>query len=138
MSSLLDITFNSCPTRLKEVRHAVSRAAEQAGCPPPLVQKLVLVIEEAVTNVMRHGYDGKRDGEISLRITQAADRLHFRLRDYASPVDPASIRPRDLNECRPGGLGINFIDSVMDTWAFSKPKEGSGNVLKMTKTIGQA
>jgi sigma-B regulation protein RsbU (phosphoserine phosphatase) len=61
--------------------------------------------------------------------------LRFELRDYAEPVDASRIRPRDLAECRPGGLGINLIDSVMDEWRFSQPDEGRGNRLTMVKKL---
>ncbi|MEM1090999.1 MAG: ATP-binding protein [Pseudomonadota bacterium] len=135
MQTLLDLTFHSCPTRLKDVRRAVAEVAEGSGCSDSQVHKLKLVIDEAVSNIIRHGYGGQKDGEIRLRVTRQQDRLAFHLRDNAPPVDPACIKPRDLSECRPGGLGINFIDSVMDEWSFSCPTDGSGNVLEMTKTI---
>lgn len=135
METLLDLTFHSCPSRLKDVRQAVAEVAAGSGCSTALVHRLKLVIDEAVSNIIRHGYEGQKDGEIRLRVTRDRDRLSFSLRDNAPPVDPACIKPRDLSECRPGGLGINFIDSVMDNWSFSCPTDGSGNVLEMTKTI---
>jgi sigma-B regulation protein RsbU (phosphoserine phosphatase) len=61
--------------------------------------------------------------------------VHFELRDYAEPVDASRIRPRDLSECRPGGLGINLIDSVMDEWRFCAPEAGRGNRLIMVKKL---
>ena len=135
VSSILDLTFYSCPTRLADVRREVAQATEGVGCSGALVQKLQLVIDEAITNVIRHAYHGQNDGQIRLKIGQTDDTLSFHLRDNAPPVDPAGIKPRDLSECRPGGLGINFIDSVMDTWSFRCLRDGSGNVLEMTKTI---
>jgi len=53
----------------------------------------------------------------------------------ARPVDPNRIRPRDLSECRPGGLGVNLIDTVMDRWQFRHPEEGAGNLLTMIKRL---
>ena len=32
--------------------------------------------------------------------------------DFAEPVDPDTIRPRDITEVRPGGLGVHLIKSV--------------------------
>ena len=133
--ALVDITFHSAPSNLQEVRDRVRESCVRAGCAEELGRKLVLVIDEAVSNVMRHAYQGEKDREIRLRISQEDERLIFQLRDYADPVDVSCIRPRDLSECRPGGLGINFIDEVMDSWEFRCPSEGAGNVLMMTKTI---
>ena len=109
--ALVDITFHSAPSNLQEVRDRVRESCVRVGCAEELGRKLVLVIDEAVSNVMRHAYQGERDREIRLRISQEDERIIFQLRDYADPVDVSCIRPRDLSECRPGGLGINFNSS---------------------------
>jgi len=136
MAELLDITFNACPTNLKKVRRLVSEQVAAQGADDTLIQRLVLVIDEACANVIRHGYAGDRSGRLKLRLTAPQDgELLFELRDYAPTVNPEEIKPRDLAETRPGGLGINFMDSVMDDWRFRKPHSGQGNVLEMSKVI---
>lgn len=132
---LLDLTFNACPDNLQRVRSMVRSKVAAAGCSDELIRKLMLVVDEACSNVIRHAYDGDRRGSVRLLLSRNGDRLVFRLRDYAKPVDASCIKPRDLEECRPGGLGINFIDCVMDSWEFLRPAEGPGNILQMTKKI---
>jgi sigma-B regulation protein RsbU (phosphoserine phosphatase) len=51
-------------------------------------------------------------------------------------VDPAQLTARDLSECRPGGLGIPFINALMDEWKLEPAPDGRGNVLRMRKRIG--
>ncbi len=135
---LLNITLSSCPSNLRGLREQIRQSVVATGASPELAYKLVLVIDEACANVIRHGYDGQQCGRIKLRMQQEDHELNFILRDYASPVDPECIKPRDLNECRPGGLGINFIDSVMDQWQFRSPLQGEGNVLEMRVKIDGA
>jgi sigma-B regulation protein RsbU (phosphoserine phosphatase) len=48
-----------------------------------------------------------------------------------------AIHPRPLDELRPGGLGTHFIRTVMDEVAFLPPPAGAGNLLQMTKRIGE-
>ena len=132
---LVDVTFDSCPYNLQQLRQVIRDQTERAGCSADLVQKLTLVVDEAVANVIRHAYHGDREKTIELRLEQSGDELTFFLRDYAEKVDPSRIAPRDLKECRPGGLGINFMDSVMDSWEFREPENGQGNLLQMTKKI---
>ena len=91
--------------------------------------------DEAVANVIRHAYAGCCDGRVELSIWLDSDAVRFELRDYAEPIDPNRIKPRDLSECRPGGLGINLIDTVMDQWLFRQPEEGAGNQLTMIKRL---
>ncbi|MDJ0657826.1 MAG: ATP-binding protein [Xanthomonadales bacterium] len=135
METLANITFHSCPSNLQQIRRQVRSITAAAGCNEEQVRKLVLVVEEAITNVMRHAYQGELTGEIKLVVARQADVLYFKLRDFADPVDPGCIKPRDLSECRPGGLGVNLIDEVMDSWEFGRPDSGQGNVLTMTKSI---
>ncbi len=135
-TELADITFNACPKNLQELRNVVRSATASAGCSKREIQNLTLVLDEAITNVIRHGYDGDPSGKMRLRICVENRRLKFYLRDFAKTVDVSRIKPRDLTECRPGGLGINFIDSVMDDWRFAKPDTGAGNILIMTKHLG--
>ena len=53
-------------------------------------------------------------------------------------VDVDAIRPRDLDDIRPGGLGVYFIREIMDSAVFLPRENGDGNVLEMTKRIGAA
>ena len=61
--------------------------------------------------------------------------LGFELRDEAPAVDPAQIKPRDLSECKAGGLGVAFIDATMDFWHIEGLPGGRGNRLVMRKRI---
>ncbi len=51
------------------------------------------------------------------------------------PIDPKTVRPRDLDDVRPGGLGTHFIAEVMDDAKFERPPSGNGNLLIMVKRI---
>ena len=72
-----------------------------------------------------------------LQILQSGDTLIFRLRDFAPPVDREKVKPRDLEDIRPGGLGVHFIGNIMDAMRFVDPPDGRGNLLEMRKTLGQ-
>ncbi|MEZ5441371.1 MAG: SpoIIE family protein phosphatase [Lysobacterales bacterium] len=120
---------------LKLVRHTVDEQLQRLGMPADVRQRIVLAIDEATANVIRHAYQGDASGRMSLDIWRMGGQLHFVLRDWAREVDPSRIKPRDLNHCRPGGLGINLIDMVMDQWGFEAPADGSGNVLRMIKNL---
>ena len=74
-------------------------------------------------------------GRMELLLWLIDDSLEFQLLDYAAPVDKTCIKPRDLAVCRPGGLGINLIDSVMDAWHFEDPPAPIGNLLTMRKRL---
>jgi len=129
------ISFTADPVNLKMVRAKVSQIVQQLNFDDCAEQQLVLCIDEAVTNIYRHAYDNDDSGEIDLSFKLQNNTLVFYLRDYASLVYDNSIKPRDLTQTRPGGLGINIIDSVMDSWEFATPKDGYGNLLIMKKEL---
>ncbi len=120
---------------LRLVRKTVDRQLTALTVPTEVRQRVVLAIDEATANVIRHAYQGDPGGRMSLDIWRRGDAVEFVLRDWAKAVDAEAIKPRDLNQCRPGGLGVNLIDMVMDEWGFEKPEQGQGNVLRMVKRL---
>ena len=124
--------------RMRLVRGAVAGAAGLCGFDDDTTADIVLAVAEAGQNVILHAYGG-REGEgeaIELEILRRADALIIRLRDFASPSDPDSMQPRDLDTIEPGGLGTHFIREIMDRAEFLPPPGGNGNLLQLTKRIG--
>lgn len=134
----LDYGFPAQPGELSGMRRALSSALARVGVESQLRQSLVLAVDEACTNIIRHGHGGPCQAIIRLRVKHRGEDLVFELLDEAPPVEAAKLRPRDLSECRPGGLGINFIDSLMDHWILSPRTDRSGNRLEMVKRITSA
>ena len=132
---LITLRVPSRASRLKLLRALVSELAEGCGCGPACVQDIRLAVDEACQNVIRHAYEGREDGEIVLDVYRAGDALVFELLDFAAPVDKSRVRPRPLDELRPGGLGTHFIQECMDEAGFCDPPAGAGNRLRMVKRI---
>jgi len=86
--------------------------------------------------VIRHAYVGwDEPGDIVVDFIRDRDRLIVHLMDFADPVDQSKIKSRDLDEVRPGGLGVHLIKSVTDEAIFVDPPEGVGNLFKLTKRL---
>jgi anti-sigma regulatory factor (Ser/Thr protein kinase) len=107
-----------------------------AGFDVQEADKLVLAVDEACTNVIRHAYGGRLDGRITISFTTGGDRLEIAIRDFGPGADPATFRGRDLKEVRPGGLGIHFMQSAVDEMEYVR-QSGGGMVLKMVKLISK-
>lgn len=122
---------------LHTLRMRVRDAATARGFSTPVVDDLVLAVNEACMNVIQHGYRGAA-GDIELSITVLDDGIEFRVRDNAPRIDLAAWRPRALDELRPGGLGVHFIRGIMDEIAYLPLPGASGNLLSMKKYRGGA
>jgi sigma-B regulation protein RsbU (phosphoserine phosphatase) len=132
---VLELRFPADPHRLRMVREEVQRAAGRVANDRKLVQDLVLAVNEACMNIIEHAYKGDRSGEIVLEINNNGQEIEVVLTDFAAPVDFAGIRPRDLEELRPGGLGTFFMNQIMDECAYAHLQNDGGNVLRMTKRL---
>ncbi len=131
---LIELRFPARPDRLKLLRSLVRDAASAAGLPRADADNVVLAVNEACMNIIQHGYRNDPDGEIRLTVHTDGQALVFRLRDDAPCVDASQVRPRDLGDLRPGGLGTHFIDSIMDEATFVDCG-GKGNLFEMIKFI---
>ena len=130
------ITLPSDPTLLAVIRHSVEAYCRFAGGDAGNCEQIGLAVDEALTNIIRHGYDDRPDGLIELCMTRqaAASTVTFRLEDRARQVPLDSIVPRDLDDIRPGGLGVHLIREVMDEASWSH-REGGGMRLDMNKRL---
>lgn len=85
-------------------------------------------------NVIQHGYQGSTQGDYELRVGhhKGRDAMIFELLDHAPPIDKSNVKSRSLEDVRPGGLGVHFIEQLMDEMEFCVPPEGYGNMLYMS------
>lgn len=122
--------------RLKLIRAAAEQAAKFCEAPESWTLDLKMAVDEACQNVVRHAYKGQPDaGDILIDFVRRGGALEVDIMDFADPVDPTTIRSRDLTEVRPGGLGVHLIKSVCDEAQFLPPPPGVGNLFKLTKRL---
>lgn len=118
------------------VRATVGAIAEKFDIPKKLSSKVVLAVEEAMTNVIRHGYRGPCDQPIWVKLSpfikDGVPGIEIIMEDISRDVDIATIKSRPLEEYRPGGLGVHIIRSFMDEVDYSHLPHG-GIRLRMTK-----
>lgn len=85
-----------------------------------LKAELELVLEEALVNIIQHGYAGRRDRErsIELRALLSDDDLTLEFRDRGALFNPLENDDPDLDaapeERAIGGLGIYLIKQLVD------------------------
>ncbi len=93
-------------------------------------EMLILALDEAASNFVKHQCDLGHEEALRISATLHPDRLRFHLGNFCARGDVPRIRPRDLEEVRPGGLGTHFIDRIMDRVEFS-PEEGRDGRMRL-------
>ena len=132
--ALIEARFTACADRLKLIRGSVHAAARMCGFGETIAENIVLAVDEACQNVIVHAYEGQDGGDIVLGLFRDPDGLLVHVSDYAPRVDPEQIKPRDLNDLRPGKLGSHYMREIMDTVTLY-PANGGGNLLEMRKRL---
>jgi serine/threonine-protein kinase RsbW len=128
---LLRIRAKTC--NLVAIREWIETRACQFGADPARIPALMLAVEEAVSNVARHGY-GSAGGDLELAMARKGNLLIVRIRDHAVVFDPLAVSNPDLSLellARPvGGLGIHLIKKSVDR-VRHRPLPGGGNELAL-------
>ncbi len=123
----------SAASNCKRARHFIESWSLTAGFPDLVRGQIVLAVDEAVTNIMRHTYQGEQEKPIHLSAEITDEALHFRLRDYGAPVDFAQVRGRVLEDVKPGGLGLILLRTVFSVVEHSVLPDG--NELHLAKPL---
>jgi len=91
-----------------------------------------LALDEAVSNIIVHTYKRDESKYIVMTLTWKDDKneLEILLRDFGPKVDPSKIKPRPLEEVKPGGLGVYIIQKIFDVMKFKDVDVGNLLILK--------
>jgi sigma-B regulation protein RsbU (phosphoserine phosphatase) len=132
---LFSTCFAASPGQLKPMRDAMLAALQAQGADAELANNIVLALNEACMNVIQHATAGSAGAQISVELLRDDGALILHVLDDAAPIDVRSVEPRDLDDVRPGGLGVHFMREIMDRVEFLPPPSGFGNFLRMKKTM---
>jgi serine/threonine-protein kinase RsbW len=126
---------------LKDFRDFIKeQCAGLPGVTEEILYDVQLAVDEACTNIIKHGYADMDPGSIILDIELEPDKLILSLTDFGHSFEPdtaaiadvdASIEEREL-----GGFGLFFIHQSMDEVDYRVTEDG--NTMVLTKYLGKA
>ncbi|MEY2563908.1 MAG: serine/threonine-protein kinase RsbW [Verrucomicrobiota bacterium] len=94
---------------------------------------MVLGVDEACTNIIRHAYHLRDDQLISLSLEGLRGCVRMRLRDYGKQTCSTTMRGREHHLIKPGGLGLHLIRTAFDKVDYVL--KARGTELVMTKNL---
>ncbi|MEN9646942.1 MAG: hypothetical protein RL238_3611 [Actinomycetota bacterium] len=100
--------------RVAEVRHWCAQQAVRAALDADAVGDVELAVTEALANVIRHSYEGRRGQPIAIEAFVGNGRLELHVFDEGIPFDPESYPGVELNDAHEHGYGVFLIDALMD------------------------
>lgn len=109
-----------------------------AGLAKTLVQEVRLSLEEALVNIISHGFEDAAVHHIYITMTISDRVLGVEIADDGKPFNPVLFHPPDMDkpfdQHRIGGFGVRLIRSLMDQMEYTRFRDR--NILRMKKYIG--
>lgn len=111
--NFVEFRIPSDPRVLKVVRAGVSHLCQLVGFDQEACSSTTLAVDEACSNIIKHTYAGEANHLIIVACKMHEDGIEIVLRDFGKKVDRRKVKSRNLDDVRPGGLGVHLINSVM-------------------------
>jgi len=131
------IVIPSRTERLHDVRSFISDLARQHGFQDDDVNKISIAVDEACTNIIKHGYNFAPNRNIDIQVTRHNNEFEIIISDNGKQFDPDSVIIPDMKEYlshyRKGGLGMYLMKRIMDKVEFNFRRDR--NVLRMSKSL---
>lgn len=123
---------------LSQIRDFVNSSASEVNVPADIVENIILAVDEACTNIIKHAYKYSPDGEILIKIKPSSSKFVVSIIDNGISFEPETIPEPDLQKYyrqrRVGGLGVYLMRTLMDEVKYiSKP--GKYNEVLLSKNI---
>lgn len=117
------------------IRDFIERTGNKYSFSNRVINSLKLAVEEACTNIIRHGYKGMPPGKIVIKFIIRRFSFTVVLVDNGRSFDPRQVKPPDLKHYveigKVGGLGIMMIRKLMDEIDYRS--DSRKNEFRMTK-----
>ncbi len=110
-------TFPGRPEQASVVRRFVEILLH--GC--PLVDEVLLVVDELVVNALRHTGSGRRGGSLVVEVLRRRAEVVVMVTDQGCPTEPA---PTDADELAESGRGLRTVSMLATSWGWHGNADG--------------
>ncbi|MGI5879281.1 MAG: anti-sigma F factor [Syntrophomonadaceae bacterium] len=129
VTNFVKFEFQSLPENVAFARACVGAFAAQIECTLEDIEEIRLVVSEAVSNSIIHGYDNRPGEKVEIMVTiMNHDTLEIIIKDYGKGISNLEQALEPAYSSEPGrmGMGFTFMRSFMDEMeVLSQPGEGT-------------
>ncbi len=133
----LELSVKSSTDNLYVIRDFIKNTALSLGYSNAAIGNIILAVDEACTNIIKHAYKYSPTGDIQIELNRIANKFIITILDSGIEFDPNLIPEPDIKEYykqrRIGGLGMYLMKKMMDEVVYTKNK--NKNQVKMVKYL---
>lgn len=132
----LEKDFEAKKENVPKMPGMIGDFSDEHGLPMDFSTKLVIVGDELISNIIKHGYE-EGEGIIKLRLLFDGDTRDFTIVviDKAKPFNQLGVENPDIGTAetlnRIGGLGIHIVKKIMDECSYERKEDM--NILTLKK-----
>jgi len=128
-----DFIFAGTPSELSSVRASVRDFLLVLGIEETQIDRLVLGVDEACTNIIRHAHRGE-NLPVQLKMQCLEGALEFILQDSGESFHPLHKAAKPHGKSTSGGFGLIIIEEVFDYVEYLPQSQGT--ILRLRKNLG--
>jgi serine/threonine-protein kinase RsbW len=136
-----NLVVKSRTENLALIRDFISSNASKAGFSKDEIDDMILAVDEACTNVIKHAYKYSPDGDITIKIEFDKSVFTITIEDNGISFNPDVVPAPDLQkyyrEHRVGGLGMYLMKTLMDDVRYDS-SPGKYNRVSLIKKLKSA
>jgi anti-sigma regulatory factor (Ser/Thr protein kinase) len=121
MAEDIQLTVPAEAASMAEVRRTFKPVLEEWS--PESAEMLLLALIECCANVVSHRDPSIGENQIRIQAEREESVLRFRIDKFCRHEDVESVRPRKLDEVRPGGLGTHFVGEIMSRVSYEPAQD---------------
>jgi serine/threonine-protein kinase RsbW len=113
-----EMIVKSRTENLSDIRNFIYSAAEDVGISKNVIDDIILAVDEACTNIIKHAYKYYPDGEIKIKLKYDLHKFTIIIIDHGVSFEPKRVPEPDLEKYyeqrKVGGLGMYLMKRLMD------------------------
>jgi len=128
-----ELSIKSTTENLLQVRKFIREAALEAGIDEQNIGKIILAVDEACTNIIKHAYKYSPEGTIVLSLKANRKKIEIKITDDGEHFNPSSVPDPDIVEYhkqrKVGGLGMFLMKKLMDEVRYNTISRNKNQVI---------
>jgi len=128
-----ELVVKSSTDNLAQIREFTQIAAQESGFSNENVGKIVLAVDEACTNIIKHAYKYSPVGDINISVRLEQSKFIISIIDEGGHFNPDIIPEPDIREYhkkrKAGGLGMYLMKKLMDEVKYTNLNENRNQVI---------